>query len=172
MSEIDIYRNECIGIVNCPSSYEIVPGNNRHRLVRLYRLDQDALKEDDSWHAKTGDLLLGGGSGESAALRISIPEAFYFFTHEVWDAFDSLDEIYQAYWAMTEAYVFCEGYAKLGWTPQDPIEGWLTRHVLAFVVGEYPERYSQFVGNLPLIQDGTICRRPTSEEKEGILDIP
>ncbi len=172
MSEIDSYRHECIGIINCPSAYEIVPGNDRHRLVPLYRLDHDALDNDDSWHAKTGDLLLGGGSGESAALRISIPEAFYYSTREAWDTFASLDEIYQAYWTMTQAYVFCDGYAQLGWTPHYQIEKWLTKHVLAFVVREYPERYGQFVANSPLDQDGSICHKPTAKEKQGLLDLP
>jgi hypothetical protein len=172
MSEIDTYRHECIGVVDCPSAYEIVHGNNRHRLIALYRLEEDALEDCDSWCAKTGDLLLGGGSGESAALRISIPEAFYSYTHEAWDAIDSLDEICHAYWTNTEAFVFCEGYAKLGWTPQHPIEVWLTEHILAFVAREYPERYDQFVGNSPLNQDGSICRKPTAKEKQGLLDIP
>jgi hypothetical protein len=60
-------------------------------------LDEDALQEYDTWQAKTGDLLLGGGSGESAALRISLPEAFFFFTHDAWTEFDSYDEVYRAY---------------------------------------------------------------------------
>ncbi len=172
MSEIDTYPHECIGIVNCPSSYEIVHGNNRHRLVPLYRLEPDVWDDDDPWRAKTGDLVLGGGGGESAALRISIPEAFYFFTHEGSAAFDSFDEIYHAYWTMTEAFVFCEGYAKLGWTPRYEIEKWLTEHVLAFVAREYPERYGQLIGNTPLNQDGSICRKPTAQEKQGLVDVP
>ncbi len=67
MALIDCYRHRCIGIVQCPSTYEIVPGNNTHRNIPLYLLEEDALNAH-SWQAKRGDLLLGGRLGESAAL--------------------------------------------------------------------------------------------------------
>ncbi|MFZ6028183.1 MAG: hypothetical protein ACOYYS_10760 [Chloroflexota bacterium] len=166
MSEIDCYQHQCIGIVECPSSYEIVPGNNSHRNVPIYRLEQDAL-DATTWQAKKGDLLLGGGSGESAALRISIPEAIYFFTDEDWDAFETYEEITQAYWSMTDAYVFCEGYRKRGWTPDIHIEMWLAEHIIAFVVREYPQDYGIYRGELIPERDGSICRLPAG--KEGML---
>src|SRR5258708_697122 len=109
MSEIDQYKHHCLGIITCPSTYEIVHSNNSHRLIPIYRLDEAA----SDWHAKPGDLLLGGGSGESAALRISIPEAIYLSTRADWDDLHSYAEIIHAYWSMNQAYVFGEGYAKI-----------------------------------------------------------
>lgn len=163
MSEIDSYQHECIGIVFCPSDYEIVAGNNSHRNIPLYLLKEDALTAS-SYEAKRGDLLLGGGSGESATLRISIPEAIYLFTHAR-DDFEPAHKPVKAYWSMNEAFVFCDGYAKLGWTPHDSIEEWLAEHLLAFVLREYPELFGTGKGPLFPGQDGSICRRPTKEEK-------
>lgn len=177
MSEIDSYRHECIGIVRCPSSYEIVYHNNSHRNIPLYRIDEDTTG-DDSFQAKRGDLLLGGGRGESLAFRISIPEAIYFFTED--DYLDTHPELdipfpttqalrdwhFQAYWNLTQAFVFCEGYLKLGWTPDELIETWLTDHILAFILREYPAVYEQFRGTVPLDRDGSICRLPTPEERQ------
>jgi hypothetical protein len=160
MSEIDSYQHECIGIMLCPSRDEIVRGNNSHRNIPLYLLKEDSFAAD-SWQAKQGDLLLGGGSGESAALRISIPEAILFFTHE----HKSIEEFVHAYWTESEVVVFCDGYAKLGWSPQDRIEVWLAEHLVAFVLQEYPERFGKWNGNVPMKRDGAICRLPTSTEK-------
>jgi hypothetical protein len=164
MSEIDSYQHECLGIVVCPSRYEIVHGNNSHRNIPLYLIEQDAL-DADSWQAKKGDLLLGGGSGESAALRVSIPEAIVFFTHERQTNFAG-EAIVKAYWNANEAFAFCDGYTKLGWTPQERIEVWLAEHLVAFVLKEYPELFAQWKGNVPLKLDGSICRLPTTSEKE------
>lgn len=181
MSEIDVYKHECIGIVVCPSSYEIVYASNTApgapTFVPLYRIDEDTT-EGDSFQAKRGDLLLGGGRGESPAFRISIPEAIHFFTQD--DYFDAHPEFvalfptnqairdwhFRAYWTLTQAFVFGEGYAKLGWTPDQPIEVWLTEHILAFVLREYPGVYGPFRGSEPLEHDGSICRPPTPEERQ------
>jgi hypothetical protein len=164
MSEIDSYQHRCIGIVECPSSYEIVPGNNLHRKIPIYQLEQDAL-DATSWQAKKGDLLLGGGSGESSALRVSIPEAIYFFIDESWDKFESYDDIYKAYWSMTDAYVFCEGYSKVGWTPNDDIEMWLAEQIIMFVIKEYPNVFGTFQILSEMENKGLICRLPTDMER-------
>jgi hypothetical protein len=165
MSEIDQYKHQCLGLVTCPSTYEIVYRNNSHRLIPIYRIDETA----EEWHAKPGDLLLGGGSGESAALRISIPEALQFYTDAVRNEFDSLDELFHAYWNPNQAFVFCEGYAKLGWHPNYPINVWLTEHILAFLLREYPEVYRKYSGPDLLEQDGSICRLPTPGSDEETL---
>jgi hypothetical protein len=164
MSEIDSYKHECIGMVHCPTPYAGMYWNPPHEYIPLYTLGEDAW-DAGSWQAKRGDLLLGGGSGEAPALRISIPAAFYFFTIEDWDAYDSFHEIYQAYWPMTAAYVFGVGYAKLGWTPQDPLETWVTEHILAFILQAYPDKWRSYCGPRRPGKDGTICRVPTLEEK-------
>ena len=79
---------------------------------------------------------------------------------EAWDA------ICMTYWSSTQAYMFCEGYRKLGWHPHlRNIESWLRDHIVAFVLREYPERWGNFRGNDPIDEDGSICRPPTDEEK-------
>ena len=164
MSEIDSYKHECIGIVMCPSDHEIVPHNRSHRIIPLYVLHEDALTAT-SFCAKKGDLLLGGGSGESAALRISVPEVIVFYSQGREDALYSSNEPVKAYWSMNDAYVFCSGYARLGWTPSERIEDWLAQHVLAFVLAEYPNVFGQWKPSPPPRQDGSLCRVPTAEEK-------
>jgi hypothetical protein len=166
MSVIDSYQHACIGIVLCPATYPIVPGNPTHRNVPIYRVDEDVF-DDTDWQAKAGDILLGGGSGESAALRIAIPEAIQFFTGEEPPHFDLLwNTLWQAYWSPTEAYVFGEGYAKLGWQPPIPIECWLVEHIIAFLLQSYPEQYTKYRGAEGIGQSGAICRKPSPEEQE------
>lgn len=164
MSEIDRFRHKCIGIISCPSTYEVVKGRD-HRLIPLYRIDDSS----EEWKAKPGDLLVGGGGGESAALRISIPEALYCYTESDLDADEDLDDYaFHAYWSTNDAFIFCEGYAKLGWHPDIWIEDWLTEHVVAFILREYPEIYRQYCGPTTPELDGSICRLPqpgTIEER-------
>jgi hypothetical protein len=170
MSEIDCYRHRCIGIVHCPSAYW---PRNFHQLVALYLLEEDAA--DSGFTGKKGDLILGGGGGEAAALRISMPEAIIFFTREDSDEqinneeFETLgdlhDYIYMAYWDMTSAFVFGDGYARLGWNPhKQSIELWLVHHILEFVRRNYSERWGHLFGSEELEGDGSICRLPTGEE--------
>lgn len=169
MSEIDSYRHAILGIVSCPSDFEIVPGNDTHQEIPLYRLDEDAAKGDRGAFegARKGDLLLGGGGGESAAMRISIPEAIRRLTREDWDEPGREDDLFRAAWSANEAYVFCSGYAKLGWTPKVRVEAWLTGHILAFLLREYADVYGRWFGPRPLRLDGSICRRPSPEEELG-----
>jgi hypothetical protein len=165
MSQIDQYQHECIGIANCPSTYEFVYLRPGADVVLLYRLIEDA----PDWHAKAGDLLLGGGRGEAAAFRLSMPEALFFNTRDDWDDFENLDpDIRHAYWPATQAFMFCEGYAKLGWHPdKGDIEAWLEGHILAFILREYPETYEPLRGPLYHIeQDGSLLTPPTDEDKE------
>jgi len=159
MSEIDTYKHKCIGIVSCPSSYK------ENKRVALYRLDENAVE----WDAKKGDLLLGGGSGESAALRISIPEAISLFTQDGWTKFKSWVDIYRAYWGMNDAFVFGEGYIKLGWHPQVSIETWLITHIISFIIREHPNQYKEYCGPIKPEQDGSICRLPNPNSIEGSL---
>jgi hypothetical protein len=157
VSEIDQYRHECLGIVHCPSTREIVAGDPGQRDVPLYLLLQDAL-DGDSFRGKAGDLLLGGGAGEAAALRISLPEAATA-GHAV------VGDLVQAYWSERQATAFADGYAKLGWSPPPPLEAWLAGHILAFVGREYPDRFAHDYGVPSFGFGGSICRRPTQEEK-------
>lgn len=173
MSAIDRYRHECIGWVRCPSSYWPRPSAQE---LPLFILHEDALDADD-FQAKKGDLLLGGGSGEASAFWISMPEALIFFTcdndeelfpSELYQTIvDIHDSVYHAFWSPTDAYLFCEGYTKVGWHPLDKpfIEVWLTQHILAFVLREYPDLWGHLRGPEPLDEDGSICRLPTEAER-------
>jgi hypothetical protein len=133
-------------------------------MVPIYRLNEDALHAD-SFSAKQGDLLLGGGSGECPVLRISIPEAFSFFTQDDLERMTPHEEICRAYWSMNDAFVFCEGYHQLGWQPDEQsIEMWLTKHILAFLIREYPAEYGRWQQISELHRNGDICRLPTPQE--------
>jgi hypothetical protein len=132
-----------------------VYGNDANRLIPVYRLDEDAHDATD----------FRGGSGESAALRVAIPEAFWFYTHDDWEDWTQQTEIVVAFWTMTEAFIFGEGYQKLGWTPAIAIEHWLAEHILAFLLRSYAADYRQYVGPIALAQDGLICRLPTAVEQ-------
>lgn len=168
MSEIDVYRHLCIGIVRCPSRFEVVRGR-MHRLIPIYRLDEDAM-DASSFRAKAGDILLGGGTGESAALRVSIPEAFRFYTDYDSDDGWPIDTIVYPYWTMSDAFVFCDGYHQLGWNPgDDQIEHWLAEHLLAFLLREFPVDYRRYSGPYALERDGSICRLPTDDEFRGFM---
>lgn len=153
-----MYNHECIGVVTQPE-------------IPLYLLKEDAF-DSFTFHAKAGDLLLGGGQGERATLRIAIPEAIYWFTQENFD--DMLnhlpdgkrwDRVVKAYWRMNDAYAFGEVYSELGWSLDEIIEFWLAEHVVAFILREYPEQFGKWRGNEPLSQDGSIFRLPTPQEK-------
>ena len=116
MSQIDQYKYECIGIASCPSSYEIVFERPEIKEIPLYRLSEDA----DDWQAKKGDLLLGGGSGEAAAFRLSMPEALWFNTGKGWDDFESYDpDVRHAYWdAGTRAWARWAGRRRATPSPR------------------------------------------------------
>jgi hypothetical protein len=165
LSEIDSFQHKCIGMVSCPSSF--LPSSYwRHpeRVIPVYRLDEDAL-DATSLSAKQGDLLLGGGSGECPALRISLPEAFYLLGREADPAQYNHEKPWHAYWSIDDAFVFGDGYVRLGWQPLgQPMELWLTAHIVAFVLREYPEAYGDWKDSSQVELIGAICRRPTAEE--------
>ncbi len=168
MSEVDSYRHTCLGMVTCPSRFPFVFGNDASRSVAIYRLDEDT-RGDDSFRGKRGDILVGGGRGEADALRISMPEALSFFTHEdLAECPDSAtwrwQQLVRAYWSMTNAYIFGDGYARLGWTPNQPLELWLMHHVLGFLIHHYADDYAAHGGPEPLAVDGAICRLLTPGE--------
>jgi hypothetical protein len=75
-----------------------------------------------------------------------------------------MGEVVRAFWTMTDAYVFGDGYHRIGWLPAKPIEHWLAEHVLRYLVRAFPEGYSSLLGPTPLTEDGSICRQPTAEE--------
>lgn len=177
MSAIDGYAHTCIGQVDCPSPYEIIAGRRAEwrgtpTPVMIYRLDEDVRGSETTFDGKRGDILLGGGNGEAPAMRVSVPEAFYVSTNifvdgeeAVWDGWERMEEIVEAYWSHNDAFTLGAGYALLGWHPDADglIEYWLMDHLLAFLVREYPNDYQRYVGPRPLEQDGAICHRLDAE---------
>ena len=169
MSAIDGYAHRCLGVLTCPARYPLVYYTARFQMVPIYRLDEDVEAQERSFQGKRGDILIGGGHGECAVLRISIPKAFYFYTHADWERFPGAEAwtptgLATAYWSMTNAYVFGAGYHEVGWTPAQRIEQWLTEHVLRFLVLRYPSEYACIVGTEALTEDGSIGRLPAIEE--------
>lgn len=164
MSVIDGFRHSLIGIVTCPSDEEIVPFNPSHRDIPLYRLEEDADAEPD-FVGKKGDVLLGGGGGESAALRVSIPEAFERYTHH---ANLPVASVRKGYWTCDDAYVFGNGYVKLGWKPGrgTRLEDWLAGHIVVFLSRAYPE-YRALLGPHEVGLDGGICRVVSGSDKQS-----
>jgi hypothetical protein len=156
MSAIDQYYFKCLGYIECLSEY------SRYDIIAIYRLDQDIPEYEDDFQGKKGDILVGGGGGEVRSMRIAIPEAFRFWTHEEIDDDDDPNTIMKTYWDATEAYILGDGFVKLGWQPKvQDVEFWLTQHVLSFLVREHPEDYLPLVGTEPLELDGSICHRLT-----------
>ncbi len=138
MSAIDAYKHRKLGYIECPSTNSFVDFNEDTRKIGLYELLENIPADEKFFDGKVGDIIVGGGSGEAPAFRISNPIAFQFFTFNE-DAFcdlefDSLNEIFKAYWTPTQSYVFCEGFLKLGWTVDTDIEMWLAENVCKLLI--------------------------------------
>ena len=166
MSEIDSYKHRLLGKINFKGENSFIP---------IYQLLQNVGEQSyRSFYGNKGDILVGGGGGELSALRINIPLAFAFYTKDPLAGESS--EIVQAFWSMNEAYHFVKDYIEIGYDIKEDaaIEFWLTEHILAFLLKEYPEDFQQFVGEDKLELDGSICTLFTEEEKNEItwVEIP
>lgn len=143
MSAIDQYRHKHIGFIECPSNYSIVHANYDTRLIAIYELLQDIPIDETDFDGKIGDILLGGGSGEAAAMRISTDRAFRSLSDDnFYDNDDGID-IYKSFWTATEAYKFCQGFKKLGWKPREEIEDWLLKNLLK-ILSNNSIKYSKY----------------------------
>ena len=164
MSAIDVFRHTLIGVAQCPSRFELVYGRD-HRQVPLYRLDEDCDRAAWDFDGKKGDVLVGGGGGESAALRISIPAAVALCTSETFSEDEHFarrpDDYFKAFWGFSDAFVFGDGYQQLGWIPELDLPYWLTREVIFFLLYEYPEVYGASPAAPPVVPP-TFIRRPTT----------
>lgn len=138
MSAIDQYKHKVIGIFECPSSFPFVYHNQVNRKIIIYELLEDIPKEENSFDGKKGDIIVGGGNGEADSLRISVPNAFYFFADKYDNEieFNTMSEILKTFWNNNSAYIFCEGYSKLGWNIEDKIEYWLAENICRLLVFE------------------------------------
>lgn len=142
--------------------------------IPIYRLLEDVENtgaHDDFPGAVKGDILLGGGSGESPATHIKITPMLEYLTAN-WDDKDSAFYKYSpldlitCLWDFNEGYRRITRYIELGYNIEEdgPIETWLFEHIVAFLVKTYPEVY----GKTPLRegsldQDGSVCAHPKKE---------
>src|SRR4051812_1134296 len=163
MSAIDVYRHIHLGFIECPSTYNFVDcSRGKTRRVAIYELLDNIPSAEKDFDGKIGDILVGGGSGEVPAFRISNPLAFKFFTADE-DAFcdlefDSLDEVFKAFWTPTKSYMFCEGYARLGWTVDTSIELWLAENICKLLISAI-DNYSIYkTANLDLTTNLTLLK--------------
>lgn len=128
MSAIDQYKHNCLGFIECPTDFDFFSE------LAVYELLEDIPLDEQDFGGKKGDILLGGGSGEAPAFRISVPEALLFFTKEDYNAFENYEDLFKAFWTPTEAFKLCGGFLKLGWTPVEPIEFWLAENMCLLLI--------------------------------------
>ncbi len=149
MSAIDQYKHSHIGFIRCPSNYNFVNiDSSDKKVIALYFLEQDIPMNEPDFDGKNGDLLVGGGSGEVDALRISLPQAFFFFDETCdYDDFEDSSEIVKAFWSMNNAFAFGNGFQKLGWNYSEKIEFWIAEEALGFVLKKYPEYCKVYIDN-------------------------
>ena len=132
MSSIDNYKHKLIGFINCPSDYSLISGRNNNN-VAIYLIEENIPSDESMFDGKKGDILIGGGSGEVKSLRVSIPEMIQFEYDELSD-FDEINELRKSFWNSNEAYIYCNGYSKLGWKPEVSIEHWLAENTIKYLI--------------------------------------
>jgi hypothetical protein len=154
MSAIDVYKHKILGFIECPSTNSFVNFNEDTREIAIYELLENIPADEYCFDGKIGDILVGGGSGEAPAFRISNPIGFQFFTLDT-DAFcnlefNHLNDVFKAFWTPTQSYIFCEGFLKLGWTVDRDIEIWLAENVCKLLISTI-EKFSIYkTGKLDL----------------------
>ncbi|MBF0314876.1 MAG: hypothetical protein HQK52_15750 [Oligoflexia bacterium] len=159
MSEIDSFNHKCIGFIKCDFDRLFLPcADGKETAIPIY-----ILKEDVEFGLK-GDIVVGDGDGGVPMLRISTEKAIKLFTSD-WDDFNDFKEIYQTYWSANATYVLCDGFKRLGWSPDFTIEKWITHHVISFLKKEYFDDYKEHFGKEELLCDGSICRLPMDDEE-------
>lgn len=141
MASIDQYKHRLLGFANCPSDFDFVYRNST-RQIAIYELEQSIPSDEKDFDGKAGDILIGGGSGEAQALRISMPGCVKFFFTD-WEEIEEYDEIFKSFWSPTTSFKFCNGYMKLGWNPEVEVEFWLAENVCGYLIKEL-EMYPNF----------------------------
>jgi hypothetical protein len=136
MSAVDQYKHEVLTFIECPSEFDFV-GNSATRKIAIYRLKQDIPAGETDFDGKSGDILVGGGSGEAESMRISYPKALYFFKSDNWDDFENYDELFKAFWSPSFAYKVGDGFRKQGWNPDRSLEQWLAEAVIDLLADDH-----------------------------------
>ena len=142
MSTIDQYKHRHLGFIECPSTFDFV-FNNSTRKIAIYELLENIPSNENDFDGKIGDIILGGGSREAPAFRISIPETLNLFTKDNWEDFETPSELFKAFWTPTESYKLCEGFTKFSWPPNSPIEFWLAENICFLLIGNV-DQYSAY----------------------------
>lgn len=137
MSAIDQYNHELLGFIECNSEYDIVYESNSIKHISLYRLLEDIPVEENDFDGKIGDILLGGGSGEAPALRLTMPDCINFLFDEDWEESESIDDLIKVFWTPTEAFKLCAGFLKYGWHPERNIEYWLAENICSILIDQF-----------------------------------
>jgi hypothetical protein len=155
MSTIDTFKHKALGCIECPSDYPIMSHNDESRTITIYRIDEDVTGPD--FVAKAGDILVGGGSGEASAFRISIPEAIIYYTTEQMED-STIYDVVKPFWSPNETFASGNGYVKLGWKAKTELfEDWLAQHTLSFLVNNF-EDYKKMAGSTPFDYNGSVAK--------------
>ncbi len=126
MAAIDQYKHRIIHTIECPADDNFVYYSPT-RTIAIYELLEDIPPDEKDFDGKTGDILVGGGSGEAMALRISVPEVFV----DVDDKDDEARPVFKPFWSPTFAYKIGVGFRKIGWNPNElDLEAWLVDYVV------------------------------------------
>ncbi len=156
MSAIDQYHHRLLGFIHCPSNEDFVV-NNPTRDIGVYEFLENILVDEKDFNGKTGDILIGGGSGEASAFRVSIPEAMHYFTKEEPKVIRDHDDLFKSFWSDRDAAIFSEGYAKIGWKAEIPIEFWLAKNICSLLVNHF-EQFAQFRVDVVPLSDLILTR--------------
>lgn len=164
MSEIDIYRHECLGVIMCPTKapyFSLVPNTKKERVpkeefleeipilqIPVYRLLEDVNDSSSSVFGGAGYIVVGGGSGEVRGVSIDINQWIMLQTdHPDADQDKWGYECFKTFWTDSKMYIICTGLERLGWSPSlDSPARFIARHVAHYLLDNFPEEYNQFCG--------------------------
>lgn len=128
MASIDSYLHSFLDFIECPTDNDIVYLNDT-RKIAIYKLDQDIPQDESAFDGTKGDLIIGGGSGEVKSFRIS-HKGISYFLDDNFDDFESIEELYKAFWTPTFCHNLGTGLVKLGWDKVEEMEEFLGRIVV------------------------------------------
>ena len=148
MSAIDQYKHKHIGFIECPSSVDFVY-NSPTRKIAIYELLENVPNYETDIDGKIGDIILGGGSGEAPAFRISIPEAILALNLKEQNEFEQEQHLFKSFWTPKQSEILCEGFAKIGWSPINKIENWIAENTCLLIV-ENLEQFANHRTNLEI----------------------